>query len=43
MRKRYEQIMDRASVTDEMSRRILGNIRDMNLVPAPPRKGFPLM
>lgn len=41
MRKRYEQIMDRVSVTDEMSRRILGNIRDMNLVPAPPRKGLP--
>ncbi len=41
MKKRYDEVMDRIEVTDEMRGRILGNIQKMELEAAPERNVIP--
>lgn len=42
MKKRYDEVMDRIEITDEMRGRILGNIQSMDIAVMPERKVIPL-
>lgn len=42
MKKRYDEVMDRIKLTDEMRGRILGNIQGMDIAATPERKVIPL-
>ncbi len=41
MKKRYDEVMNKIEVTDEMRERILGNIQSMNIEVMPERKVIP--